>query len=374
MSPSSIVSQVRLVGYQVCVAADYLAAQSFGPCAEGTKAHRFCRPGCTYDTTSPHAGKPFSFYRECEEECEGENCPPSPSPARRRPAFGMIAWQVLKGVIKEIRALDVPWAKKKEVMRAYGLTKLVFPLDDEYIPDADCTADIPVDLLHLFPDGLLRSHCAWLFYILHKLGLDYDSVDRCVKFYPHWPPDVRIPPLHKGMRKGTRAGKPKSGTTMRMTGSQMHWFALHSPGLLDPLLTPQMRAHPAWTSWVKVVELYSVCVKHELEADDVKRIDDLQYEYCRLFDTVKEFAGLKRPKHHFLSHLAPDIWRFGPPRGFWCFGFEGFNKVIKAGAVRSNWKCETVSIMEYWAMRSAREVRRRERESVVHANECMQIV
>ena len=35
------------------------------------------------------------------------------------------------------------------------------------------------------------------------------------------------------------------------------------------------------------------------------------------------------------------------------FGFESFNKVIKAAGQRTNWKAETVGIMEYWSMRSA---------------------
>ena len=60
--------------------------------------------------------------------------------------------------------------------------------------------------------------------------------------------------------------------------------------------------------------------------------------------------GYQRPKHHFLSHIALDIWRFGPPRGYWCFGFESFNKIIKRGAKRSNFKNETVSCMRYWSM------------------------
>ena len=83
----------------------------------------------------------------------------------------------------------------------------------------------------------------------------------------------------------------------------------------------------------------------------------LVLEHSALFDAVPEYAGLKRPKHHFLVHLAGDVWRYGPPRGYWCFGFEGFNKIIKAGAQRSNWKNETVSIMRYWSMRSAARFR-----------------
>ena len=77
---------------------------------------------------------------------------------------------------------------------------------------------------------------------------------------------------------------------------------------------------------------------------------------------MPEYSGLKRPKHHFLTHLAPDAWRFGPPRGYWCFGFEAFNKVMKAGARLSNKKNTVEAVMAYWSMQHARDmVRRSER-------------
>ena len=132
----------------------------------------------------------------------------------------------------------------------------------------------------------------------------------------------------------------------------------HSISILTPLLTPEMLGDPAWASWVKLVELWSVVVQHELTAADVERIDVLQLEHSARFDQVPEYHGLKRPKHHFLSHLALDVWRFGPPRGYWCFGFESFNKVIKAGSGRTNWKNESVGIMKYWSMKSACSMRR----------------
>ena len=56
----------------------------------------------------------------------------------------------------------------------------------------------------------------------------------------------------------------------------------------------------------------------------VKRLDTLQIEHSQLFARVAEYSGLRRPKHHFMTHLALDVWRFGPPRGYWCFGFEGY--------------------------------------------------
>ena len=133
-------------------------------------------------------------------------------------------------------------------------------------------------------------------------------------------------------------------------------FTYRSIAILVPLLSDEMKQHPAWASWCKLVELFALSVQHKLDVSDIERVDDLVLEYNGLFNKVPEYAGLRRPKHHFLSHLALDIWRYGPPRGYWCFGFESFNKVIKAGAKRSNFKAETVSCMRYWSMRNARSM------------------
>ena len=132
--------------------------------------------------------------------------------------------------------------------------------------------------------------------------------------------------------------------------------AMHSIRILDPLLNDTMRSHPAWASWVKHVELFSLVIQHELHVSDIEKIDNLQLAHSAAFDAVPEYVGLKRPKHHFCAHVPRDAWHFGPPRGYWCFGFEAFNKVIKQGARRSNWKNVTKSIMEYWSMRSARRI------------------
>ena len=115
-----------------------------------------------------------------------------------------------------------------------------------------------------------------------------------------------------------------------------------------------MKAHPAWRSWLLLVKLFTMTIKHEIAVDDINDIDDAQLAHSAAFDATPEYEGLKRPKHHFCAHLASDIRLYGPPRGYWCFGFEAFNKVIKAGAQRSNWRNSTRSIMEYWSMRSAR--------------------
>ena len=62
------------------------------------------------------------------------------------------------------------------------------------------------------------------------------------------------------------------------------------------------------------------------------------------------------PKSNYSPLPNSPLPLYGPPRGYWCFGYsyEAFNKQIKAGAMRSNWRDTTYSIMEYWSMRSAR--------------------
>ena len=55
-----------------------------------------------------------------------------------------------------------------------------------------------------------------------------------------------------------------------------------------------------------MVEVYSVAAQHELEVTDIELLDDLVLEHSNLFDQVPEYVGYKRPKHHFLSHLAVD--------------------------------------------------------------------
>ena len=358
---------VRLRVWPIMFSADYLGAQSVLPFVESPMAHVFCR-GCLYNSTSPMAGRPYSFLRAPRAQTDADiPSPPPPKRQRRRRQssgdasqaialdFPLREWQTLKEELVRLRA-GVSKTELKEKFHDCGLNKLYFALDPEYFPHIDPCTIAPQDLLHLFPDGLLRSELAWLVYIFCKLGLNLDKLNaRLRAFKPvGFPKDVRIPNFPDKLMKGAAGGVPHSSSTARMTGSQCMHFTLFSAQFFDPLLTPAMRQHPAWASWVKLVELFTLTVQHELHTDDVERIDDLVIAHSQLFDAVPEYYGLKRPKHHFATHLALDLWRFGPPRGYWCFGFEHFNQLIKRAARHSNWKNTTVSVMRYWSARSAR--------------------
>ena len=322
---------------------DWLGAQLLLWFTESPASYCQCRR-CTWNRSHCNAYRPHSFWR-------------TPVEGAYQQVLQKRVYADLQVVIERIRA-NPPKTKtaRANLFKIHGLNTLYQSWDPEYIRYA-LPLQIPTDLMHLFADGLLRSECAWLFFVLFKLGLDEKKANKRIRSYS-WPKDCRIPNLHPNLREGTTGGVPISSRTMRMTASQMHVFAIHSVELLiggpDPVLTSDMRSHPAWRCWCKLAELYTVIVAQELPLADIQRIDDLQFEHAVLFDQVPDWAGLQRPKHHALVHIAEDTWNFGPLRGLWCFAFENVNQIIKLGAHASNFRNEAETVLAYWGMRWTR--------------------
>ena len=63
---------------------------------------------------------------------------------------------------------------------------------------------------------------------------------------------------------------------------------------------------------------------------------------------VPEFKGFFKPKNHYLAHASLDILKLGPIRGFWCWSFEGFHRVMKHIAADSNFKNVSKRLSRIW--------------------------
>jgi len=85
-------------------------------------------------------------------------------------------------------------------------------------------------------------------------------------------------------------------------------------------------------------------------------LDRLIVEHQQLFLSVPEYQGLWKPKHHFAQHVPMDIRRYGPPRHYWCMGFEAYNQLIKNLAQMTNFKTPLVSVCNFWIAKSARNL------------------
>ena len=68
---------------------------------------------------------------------------------------------------------------------------------------------------------------------------------------------------------------------------------------------------------------------------------------AKIGDATKDKSHWK-PKHHFTQHIPIDILYLGPARGYWCFSYEGFNKVIKKITKGSNFKNICKRVADVW--------------------------
>ena len=204
---------VRLKVYHIVSSCDYLGAMSLLPNAESPGSHFFCR-GCYVDASDADCHRPFSFLRTQQAGSK-----------RKIPERN---WPELKEVIAKLRRGE---GDSKKIMHDHGLNKLFFALDPDYIPHVDPTTIAPIDLLHLFPDGLLRSELAWMLFIFMKMGLKTEAINTRVRAYskqsPTFPKDVRIPAFKDKLSKGIKGGIPNSSSTVNMTGSQCMHFSVH---------------------------------------------------------------------------------------------------------------------------------------------------
>lgn len=98
--------------------------------------------------------------------------------------------------------------------------------------------------------------------------------------------------------------------------------------------------------------------KFSISQDSLANLDRLIMEHQALFLSVPEYKGLWKPKHHFAQHVPVDIQRYGPPRHYWCMGFESYNQLIKNLAMMTNFKTPLVSVCNFWIAKSARNLQR----------------
>ena len=215
---------VRLRVWVIMSSCDHLGRQSIRPFTESPMAHVPCG-GCDYDSRSPLAGRPFSFLHRPSPE-------PGTSKSPSNQCFRERDWPTLLTQLEQLRSGKMSDAAKKQLAHDLGisLNSLYFALDPAYIPHINPITITPEDILHLFPDGLLRSELAWLIYIFCNMhgGNDFiDRLNKATRRYPKFPADVRIPTQPDKLKKGVAGKVPDSSSTVRMTGSQCMHFTMH---------------------------------------------------------------------------------------------------------------------------------------------------
>ena len=170
-----------------------------------------------------------------------------------------------------------------------GLTKLYYALSKDYMPDnLDALLDVVPDLMHILFAGISRKEAARLLKLLFKPGAGF------VKCSKPWeeldnridqlclPKGKKIPRLH--------AFKPDiafADLKLDLSSSEMMYFTMHSPTLIEPLLTAKGLDHPAWKSWLKHREIVQIALQHSFDMEvDPGRLDSAIEDHVRLFQEV----------------------------------------------------------------------------------------
>ena len=323
---------IRLKGYFGVFSADWLAAQALGFTPESTQAQHPCGQCMWTSLVARTRKRPAATA-------------PASVPLRTHSALAATA-----AMLKATRTAGGTAEALEHAMRDAGISKLHAALSPELIPDCDSVLDIPPDIMHLFGCGISRSEPAWALEILFdpksNLAVDdaWDKLRTNISRL-HLPTGKRISKLYPQTK-----GKKWNEMHLDLNASQTNLFMMHSVTLVEPLLTAAGRAHTIWLSWLAHRSLLAKCLQHSFVRSDAARLQTLIEEYITAFDSVPNYAGLERPKHHFLTHLVAALLRFGPFRGFWCMPWDAFLQLIKRIISCSNYINPAYFIVNFWSM------------------------
>ena len=326
-------------GWMLMSCADYPAAAKLLGTAGSTSAKRPCR-GCDWEKDNKLAFAKSSFL-----ERPGV-----------RSRWKLRTLEQAQDAIDEAKLLTSKKAAD-EVMKEAGMYAAIFAFHPDYFPHCpDPFKASPQDGMHsLYSSGLVDSTYAKVLYMLISIHREFtlDTLNQALDNLVV-PAGVRLPPLHESVTAGAAGGIPSPNAKLRYTGSQTMHFALHSRALIEPLLSD--KSHPSWKVLLALVDVVERYNAHSFTLAAISDLDDAITKYIQLYRKVPQFKDQMRPKHHFLTHTAVDIINFGPPRFFWCFGYEAKNQEVKRAAASSNFKDVIKSASKILALQSAKSI------------------
>jgi hypothetical protein len=237
--------------------------------------------------------------------------------------------------------------------------------------------------MHCTFEGIFKLElAAFLYMAIRALAwFSLEAFNAQVENYP-WPPGMRPPEVFKTSIEGNKDKTPHANCHVHWTASQVRHFALHSEAVLLPLLeksetfkqqvkewdtTQKKQLHlgeplesdgaaAPWFSFLAHVAVIGQCLRYHYTLADVHVLDELIMTHSEIFNSVKAYDGLYKPKHHFVTHYPDDIITYGPLRHWWCFRFEAMNQVIKRIAEGSSYQNLLKRIALFWCLKSARDL------------------
>ena len=171
----------------------------------------------------------------------------------------------------------------KSAMQDWGVNKLYYALDSEYIPHTNCILDLPPDIMHIFLCGLSRQELAWFIDIgVKERWFTLAQINERIKLI-ELPYGKRVPKIvaQTGKNKKTRREMK-----LEMTATEVMYFVKASISVFEGLLPEAGLKHPAWLSWIRHRDLFVMSLQQEFQRTDAEVLEKKIDAYIEAFEKV----------------------------------------------------------------------------------------
>ena len=191
-----------------------------------------------------------------------------------------------------------------------------------------CVTSMPPDCLHDLFEGVLAQDLLGIIRIFKTKGwFSLEDYNHALTRFPLSPHEASNKPQAVPLKANV---KKLSGKAVSIWCHSRFFLSILSlNGWIEDLQDGVFKLADL------LVDITNRVTAEKFEDYEIDRLEDLVLEFLDLrMNVLTEYPvlGSAKPKHHFLTHYAENIRKFGPPMGYWTGRFESKHRVAKSVA------------------------------------------
>ena len=262
----------------------------------------------------------------------------------RRQAFRLRTQDDLKEYRSRMQAVLAgrsTYAELEDWMQSVGVNEFLCAMWK--CPHYSLVRGCPMDIMHIFFEGVARQNIAAVFYIMCRVwGLDIWALVQRIADYckaqglkRHDFPYINATRAQH-LTQGQEGGLPSSDCAFPGTAIQVAHLVLHLPRIFGPMVPATRKRENVWQLALLTSKIGQLLWLRQFSAAQLAQLDESIWLHDKVLLGTPQLQHLWKPKNHYLSHVPLDILRWGPPRNYWCVAFEHENQLVKNGVSHGN--------------------------------------
>lgn len=227
------------------------------------------------------------------------------------------------------------------------------------LPHFSSLTGCPIDLMHIWLEGVGRQNLGAISYWLKKECKA--SLYKLPDILKEVATSVGIPrsdfPYLTSSRighlyEGAKGGVPSTDCSFPGTAGQIAHVLLHIPAIFSSMVPSDKKKDAVWQMALLTCKISRILWQRSFSRSDLLELDKSIWHHDQLQLGSPYLQHLWKPKNHYVSHFPLEILLWGPPRHYWCMGFEHENQLLKRGA-QGNFKDPVWNAAECKSLRVA---------------------